>query len=297
MNFNDLHEEQIHFFESILFESLGSDTVAAEYQVISGGNTSNAVRLETNEGFFFVKWNESQPEDYFVTEAKGLQLLHEISGIKTPEVFGFGQKYNKSYLILEFITTLPPEEKFWENLGIATAHLHQHTAKQFGLSRDNYIGSLRQNNAFEANWTDFFVQKRLLPQAGLAYYNGEISLPTLHRIEKLAAQLPSLLPPTKPALLHGDFWAGNVLTGTNQQAVFIDPAVYYGCHEAEIAFTKLFGGFESIFYETYQAINPLEQGFEDRVGIYNLYPLLIHVNLFGSGYLSGVEKVLKRFGL
>ncbi|MBC8109437.1 MAG: fructosamine kinase family protein [Verrucomicrobia bacterium] len=297
MNFNDLHEEQTQFFESILFESLGSDTVVEEYQVISGGNVSNAVRLETNEGFFFVKWNESQSEDYFVTEAKGLQLLHEIADVKTPEIFGFGHKYNKSYIILEFLTTTTPEEKFWENLGIATAHLHQHTAPKFGLKDDNYIGSLRQNNAFEDSWIDFFIQKRLLPQAGLAYYNGEISLPMLHRLEKLASQLPAYLPPAKPALLHGNLITGNVLTGVNQDAIFIDPAVYYGCYEAEIAFTKLFGGFEAVFYETYQAINPMESGFEDRVGIYNLYPLLIHINLFGSGYLSGVEKVLRRFGL
>jgi fructosamine-3-kinase len=297
MNFNNIHSEQVQFFESLLFECLGAEISVESYRFLSGGNINTAVRLETEEGYFFLKWNEQQTEDLFSCEAKGLNLLSQTNVVKVPEVLGFGKKGDKSYILLEFLSLTEPTDQYWQNLGRSLASLHTYTTSQFGLSYTNYIGSLLQQNSFTDNWTDFFIQNRIRPQAGLAFYNNEISKDFLHRIERFCNKLPDLLPVTTPSLLHGDLWSGNVLTGDFQEPIFIDPSVYYGCREAEIAFTKLFGGFDDIFYESYNECFPLDAGFEERIGIYNMYPLLVHVNLFGAGgYIAGVEKVLRRFG-
>ena len=297
MNFNDSHAEQVQFFESLLFESLGSEITVEGYRMLSGGNLSNAVRLETREGFFFLKWNEHPAGDFFSSHAQSLELLRATQLIKIPEVLGFGKKGDKSYILLEYLSVTDPAQQCWKNLGTALAALHRLTAPQAGLAFNNYFFSLLQNNAFIPDCTSFFIENRLRPQAGLAFYNGEISLDFLHRIEKFCLQLPALLPPAPPALLHGNLTAGSVIATDFQQPALIDPAAYFGFREAEIAYTRLFGGFETVFYESYQAAFPLEPGFEDRMPLYNLYPLLVHVNLFGAGgYASGVEKVLKRHG-
>jgi fructosamine-3-kinase len=294
MNFNNIHVEQIQFFESILFESVGHEVHVSGYQFLVGGNINNAVRLDTDSGYFFVKWHEISPENSFMCEASGLELLRTANEIPVPEVIGFGQKYQKSYLLLEFINSSRPQHQYWEYFGHSLARLHRHTHTAFGLSHNNYIGSLQQINTFSENWVEFFIEKRLKVQAGLALYNGELSRELFNKFEILYKELPSMLPATAPSLLHGDLWSGNVMVGPSGNVMLIDPAVYYGNREAELAFTRLFGGFPDKFYEAYEETFPLEPDFEDRVAIYNLYPLLVHVNLFGSGYLSGIEKVLKR---
>lgn len=295
MDFNNLHITQIQFFESILFEGLGHEVVVDGYQFLSGGNINNAVRVDTDEGFFFIKWNENEQEDIFICEANGLELLRSTYEVHVPEVIGYGHKLQKSYLILEYISSPQQKVNYWEDFGASLAHMHGHTCSKFGLAYDNYIGSLRQSNDFSASWIDFFIEKRLKAQAGLALYNGEMPKSLYEKFTDLYEKLPELIPDEKPALLHGDLWSGNVMVGNDGLVSLIDPAVYYGNREAEIAFTKLFGGFASQFYDAYNEAAPLEKGFEQRVEIYNLYPLLVHVNLFGSGYLNGVERVLKKY--
>jgi protein-ribulosamine 3-kinase len=295
MNFNDIHLEQIQFFESILFENLGITPTVHSYQMLSGGNINNAVKLETSEGFFFVKWNENEPGDFFECEIRGLELIREAEEIRVPEVVGTGRKHGKSYLILEYVSSAYPNEKYWRHLGTRLAYLHLHFGEYFGLDHPNYIGSLAQHNDPHADWMTFFIEKRLRPQAGLAFYNEQLPADYLKKFEKLYARLPALLPKTKPSLLHGDLWSGNLLTGDRDEPVLIDPAVYYGSHEAELAFTQLFGGFEVDFYAAYEEVFPMEKGFLSRAEIYNLYPLLVHLNLFGSGYLAGIDKVLRKY--
>lgn len=295
MNFSEFHLEQIQFFESILFEELGHEVHVSGYQFLAGGNINNAVRLDTDHGYFFVKWNESAQDDMFACEAQGLELLMSAREIQVPQIIGYGHKLQKSYLILEYIHPQRPQPEYWAQFGNALSRLHSHPHVAFGLPYDNYIGSLRQNNQQSDNWTDFFIEKRLKVQAGLALYQGELPRTLFNKFESLYKQLPDILPVQVPALLHGDLWSGNVMTGNNGLATLIDPAVYYGSREAEVAFTTLFGGFGERFYSAYAETFPLEPGFEERIGIYNLYPLLVHVNLFGSGYLSGIEKILKKF--
>ena len=154
---------------------------------------------------------------------------------------------------------------------------------------------MHQSNAKNENWLDFFIQNRLLAQAGLAYYNQLVDKKLLNDLELLGAKLPSLLVHEPPALIHGDLWSGNFMINNTGEVSLIDPSVYYANREAEIAFTLLFGGFQDRFYESYFDAFPVEKGFAERAAIYNLYPLLVHVNLFGGSYISGVQKILKKY--
>ena len=291
-------DEQFTFFESILFAAFGQAVEVIEAQFVSGGNINTSAQVFSSEGVFFIKWNQlDQPDEpsMFEAEAKGLAVLRQTDTFHIPQVIGYGHQLDKAYLILEYIDSEKPNKAYWETLGQQLAVLHSHTQPMFGLYFDNYIGSLPQSNTLTTNGNDFFFEQRLLPQAGLALYKGLLSKTYYDALLRLRTRLPDLIPNERPALLHGDLWSGNVLVNEQYQPALIDPAVYYGFREAELAFTKLFAGFDSRFYAAYDEAFPLEDGFDERVAIYNLYPLLVHVNLFGSGYVSGVERVLKRF--
>ncbi len=299
-------DEQFSFFESILFQTLGQSVQVIEAQFLSGGNVNMTAQVFSSEGVFFVKWSHNGhyavPEfdgtvypAPFEAEARGLDLLRQTDVLMIPQVIGYGEHSGKSYLVLEYIDTGKSGPGYWEILGRALAELHSHTQPLFGLDTDNFIGSLFQRNTLTANGHDFFFEQRLLPQAGMALYKGILDRSTYDALLRLRLQLPNLIQNDRPALLHGDLWSGNVLSTEAGTPALIDPAVYYGFREAELAFTKLFGGFDQRFYDAYDETFPLEPGFDERVGLYNLYPLLVHVNLFGSGYVSGVERILKQF--
>lgn len=293
-------DEQFAFFESILFLAFGQEVQVIETQFLSGGNINTAAQVFSSEGVFFVKWNElhqhvDDRHDLFEAEARGLALLNQTDAFRMPAVVGHGEQQGRAYLILEYIDTGNPGPTYWDELGQSLALLHGHTQPKFGLSFTNYIGSLPQTNTLTTNGHEFFFDQRLLPQAGLALYKGLLSKALYDKLLTLRNRLHGLLPNERPALLHGDLWTGNVLITEEGIPALIDPAVYYGFREAELAFTKLFGGFDQRFYDAYDEAFPLDDGFEERVAIYNLYPLLVHLNLFGAGYLSGIERVLKGF--
>ncbi len=290
-------DEQFAFFESILFLALGQDVEVIGTQLLSGGGINTAAQVFSSEGVFFVKWNHhDEYRDMFETEARGLNLLRQTEAFAVPAVIGFGRQQGRDYLILEYIDTGAPAPDYWEQFGQSLALLHAQTQPKFGLYFDNYIGSLPQTNPLTADGVAFFFEQRILPQAGLALYNELLDKALYNKILKLGNRLPDLLPNDRPALLHGDLWSQNVVIQEQSGlAALVDPAVYYGFREAEIAFTKLFGGFDQRFYDAYNEAFPLDDGFAERVPIYNLYPLLVHTNLFGTGYLAGVEKVLTRF--
>jgi fructosamine-3-kinase len=288
-------DEQFSFFESILYQTLGQSVEVIEAQFLAGGDINTSAQVFSSEGIFFVKWNHADQADMFEVEARGLDLLRQTDALRIPQVVGYGRELDKAYLILEYIDPGPATNASWDALGHSLAVLHSHTQPKFGLHFDNYIGSLPQANTLTANGFDFFFEQRLLPQAGMALYRELLSKKFYDALFRLRERLPELLPADRPALLHGDLWSGNVMVTETGQPVLIDPAVYYGFREADLAFTKLFGGFDQRFYDAYHEAFPLEDGFNDRVAIYNLYPLLVHVNLFGSGYVSGVERILKQF--
>ncbi len=286
-----------HFFEQILFETFNQHVEIRNSSFSSGGCINNALHLVTSIGDFFLKWNAKIPDDMFECEAAGLKILRNAGELHIPEVHGFGKINGRHYLLMEYVKPAAKQADYWEDFGRALAKQHKdHVHDQNGLDRSNYIGRLPQENDFYVDWVEFFIHKRLEVQLQLALNNRVVDQQFAVRFRRFYHRLPELLPADQPGLLHGDLWSGNVMTGSDGRVSLIDPAVYYGHREIELAFTQLFGGFGSAFYSAYQEVYPMEPGFEARTDIYNMYPLMVHVNLFGTSYLSGVDSVLQRFG-
>ena len=183
-----------------------------------------------------------------------------------------------------------------EELAGHLARLHGVTGPDFGLERDSLIGSLPQANPWTDRWVDFFREQRLLPLLGQAAAKGALSGEDRRALGRLAERLEDFLEePDAPALLHGDCWSGNVLFDRGRVAGFIDPAIYYGHPEVELAFGTLFGPFGERFFARYQEQRPLRPGFFDlRRDLYNLYPLLVHATLFGGGYGASAGRIARR---
>lgn len=289
----ETHHDQ--FFESALFQTIGRPLKVRSYQFITGGCINNSLRLETDEGSYFLKWNEDADNDMFEKEVLGLQELRSSEAIRIPEVYGTGSVSGKNYILMEFLDKRVPQSDFWTDFGRSLASMHQNKKTEYGLDHKNYIGRLPQKNDWKDNWIDFFIENRLEVQLGLAIYNMHIDQSFAKKFRILYPQLPGLLSEEPPSLLHGDLWSGNFLTGPDGYAAIMDPAVYYGNREIEIAFTQLFGGYDARFYQSYFEAYPVAPGFDQRAEIYNLYPLLVHVNLFGTSYLSGVERVMRKY--
>lgn len=266
------------------------------FQALSGGCINNGGKLLTSKGSFFVKWNDAlKHPNMFDAEAKGLQLLRGTNAIRIPEVVFTGEVETFQYIVLEFIEQARPLRNYWATLGEQLSALHKNTADNFGLEFDNYIGSLPQPNTKSKNWISFFVEERLRPQVERAVNSRKFQRDTVKQFETLYDKLPDLLHEEKPSLLHGDLWRGNLIVDETGNPCLIDPAVYYGNREAEIAFTKLFGGFSNEFYDSYHLNFPLPTDFESRIDVYNLYPLLVHVNLFGGSYAGQVVSILRNY--
>jgi fructosamine-3-kinase len=183
--------------------------------------------------------------------------------------------------------------------GELIANLHATRREGFGYERDTLIGPLAQPNPKSPRWVPFFRDQRLLFMARQAHAEGSLPSTMLGRIERLAERIGGyLIEPAFPSLLHGDLWTGNVLVRGDRIAGFVDPAIYCGHPEIELAFATLFATFGEAFFEAYECLMKLEPGFhEERRDIYNLYPLLVHVRLFGSGYLARIDATLGRLGL
>lgn len=283
-------------YEAVLNEVFGKSVKLKGTSTISGGCINNAVKLKTSNGEYFLKWQTDIPEDMFQKEAQGLNLLSVSDVIQIPKVIAYGKIEGTHYLLMDYIESSSPGNDYWKQFGIALAALHRNnTAIKYGLDHDNYIGKLPQPNDVNGDWIDFFIHNRLEFQLKLAIENRMVNNDFIDRYRKFYELLPDLLPVDQPALLHGDMWGGNVMVGNNGKVCLIDPAVYYGHREIELAFTQMFGGFDYDFYDAYNSTYPLEPGFEERVGIYNIYPHMVHVNLFGQSYLNGVESVLNRY--
>ncbi|MFN2396561.1 MAG: fructosamine kinase family protein [Bacteroidales bacterium] len=188
----------------------------------------------------------------------------------------------------------PEKDSYWQDFGTSLARLHKHSADHFGLDHDNYIGSLEQFNDPHENWIEFFISQRLEIQVKMARDQGLMDTNSARRFEKLYHSLSDFFPEEKPSLIHGDLWSGNYMTNSQGKACIIDPAVYYGHRLMDIGMSKLFGGFAPAFYESYHSEFPMENNWRQAIEVANLYPLMVHVNLFGAGYLGGVMDVLKR---
>ena len=271
---------------------LGLEILAAHE--LGGGCIHRAMRLETSDGMLFCKFNQADQAANFAAEAEGLSRLAKSQTLRVPEVRSRLRGGEHAALLLEFIDTGSECPEFWETLGTGLAALHRCSSAAFGLDQDNFIGSLPQANGWEADFDQFWLSRRLQPLLERAW-------PQLDDRDRLQAsrlldKLSDLLVAEAPALLHGDLWRGNLMTDAQGQPCLIDPAVHFGHREAELAFTRLFGGFAPAFYACYQDEFPLLDGWRERVDLFNLYPLLVHLVLFGPSYLRQVQAVLRRFG-
>ncbi|HOW30242.1 MAG TPA: fructosamine kinase family protein [Bacteroidales bacterium] len=263
---------------------------------IGGGCINNASEIVTTSGRYFLKYNLAlKYPDMFEKESLELKLLASAGNIRLPEVVFHSTAGEYAFLLLEMIESGAGQPGFWTDFGSSLAALHGHSAEMFGLDHDNYMGSLRQSNRFHPGWCDFFVAERLEPQLKMARDTGHISISAIKSFDNLYRKLPELIPVEKPALIHGDLWNGNFMVSEEGKACLIDPAAYYGHRESDIAMTKLFGGFSEDFYSAYNSAWPLEKGWQQRIDILNLYPLLIHVNLFGISYLRDVQNIVRQF--
>lgn len=270
--------------------------VIKEFSFIGGGCINHGGKLTATTGEFFLKWNDATRFPHmFETEAMGLKLLSAPKCIRIPEVNSFNEVGDHQYIVLEFITTEKSNKKYWEDLGSQLAELHRSSNDNYGLDHDNYIGSLPQRNTPAKSWIEFFISERLEFQIDIARSNHLISSTLKKNFESLFKKLPDLLGEEKPSLIHGDLWSGNLMCDEKGNPCLIDPAVYYGHREIELAFTTLFGGFDERFYKSYRESWPLEPGFPERFDVYNLYPLMVHANLFGGGYLQSVQAIITKY--
>ena len=285
----------IEFYTEIIQKHIHPSLEVLEIKPIQGGCINNAQRLSTIKGDFFIKSNRDVTTDYFEKEALALELLHKENIITIPRVLGTGEIAQTPYLLLEYIHSKHNKPDYWKDFGIKLAMLHRVTYDQYGLEFDNYIGSLPQKNAFEKDWVTFFIEKRLKEQLKLGKSKKLITNELESKFDALFNKLADIIPPSRPSLIHGDLWSGNVMTDSTGFVCLMDPSCYYANREIEIAFTQLFGGFDEAFYTSYFSEFPVEKDYEKRAEIYNLYPLLVHVNMFGGSYLNAVNSILKRY--
>ena len=258
---------------------------------IRGGCINRAVCLQGHDRTYFAKLNSASQLSMFATEAIGLRAISATRTLRAPNPIVWGTTADQSWLILEHIPLAQPGSATEALLGRQLAAMHRTTSQRFGWEEDNFIGPSIQSNRLEDTWLSFLRDQRLAFQLQLAARHGA---PTtlLEKGRRLIIMLPGILDGYQPeaSLLHGDLWSGNRAADDEGQPVIFDPAVYFGDREADLAMTELFGGFGESFYQAYRAAWPMEDGYEVRKQLYNLYHLLNHFNLFGGVYALQAER-------
>jgi len=281
--------------EMALGEALGGEVVAS--RSIAGGDINQAYEITLADGRrLFAKTNARSPRGMFAAEALGLGWLDEANALRIPKVVAVSQADEaQQFLVLELIASGSAARDFDERLGRGLAALHRSGTPGFGLDHDNFIGRLPQTNAPAPTWTDFYRTRRLEAQLRRANDEGLATTRMLRGFDRLWGALDELIgPPEPPARLHGDLWGGNLLCDDRGAPCLIDPAVYGGQREMDLAMMRLFGGFGPRVFSAYEEAWPLADGHRERVALYQLYPLMVHVNLFGGGYVGSVEASLDR---
>ena len=266
---------------------------------VSGGDINDAFELTLADGqSAFLKTNARAAPSMFAVEARGLGFLEQARALRVPLVLGHSSEHEGGphFLLLELVRSARPQRGFDEALGRGLAALHRSGAPSFGLDEPNFIGRLPQSNTPSETWAEFYRAQRLEAQLDLALASGRVS-PALRRdFERLFARLPELVGDAEPpARLHGDLWSGNLHVDEQGAPCLIDPAVYGGQREVDLAMMRLFGGFSEPVFSAYHEAFPLMAGHASRVALYQLYPLLVHVNLFGGGYVNAVQRALAEY--
>ena len=231
----------------------------------------------------------------FEKEANGLEQLREACRFIIPQVIKHGSCDDQQYLLLEWLEKGTPAKDMWENFGAGLATMHRQAQPYFGNNEDNYIGSLEQINTRSLEWHSFYTECRIMPLVKKLVDAGTYSLTDMQAAGTFCNQLKDLFPPESPALLHGDLWAGNYLITSSGDPAIYDPAVYFGHREMDLGMSKLFGGFDRGFYDSYNATYPLEKNWQERLPFTQLYPLLVHAILFGGHYVAATRNIFSSF--
>ena len=280
-----------------LVAATGVPLHAAPAGGVGGGSINQCVRWDGPEGSLFVKLAPAGRLSMFEAEAEGLRELEAARAVRVPQVLGCSATGTQSFLALEWIDFGSSSARSEARLGELLAAQHRVTAPRFGWHRDNTIGSTPQHNDWDEDWPRFYVRRRLGFQLDLAERNrcgGRLVERGRRLCECIGAFFEGHRP--APSLLHGDLWSGNRSATRAGEPVIFDPAVYFGDREADIAMTRLFGGFGRDFHAAYQSAWPLAAGADERRELYNLYHVLNHLNLFGGGYgaqaLDTIEQLL-----
>jgi len=291
-----MHIDFIKYFEKQIINEHNPDFKHLNHKSVSGGCINSCFEFFSLDTSYFIKINSADKfPKMFETEAEGLKLLSQTSCINVPKVIEVGKFNDTAYLILEFVKHERKKSNYWEDFGQKLASLHKNTNSTFGLNFDNYIGSLPQNNTAQDNWTDFFIENRLEKLVALCYDSQLLDYQTKKQFAILYSKLGNLIPKENPSLIHGDLWSGNVIVNQNGEVCLVDPSVYYAHREIELAFTFLFGSHPEEFYKTYNENFPLEKDWRKRIDLFNLYPLLVHLKLFGSSYFSQLKNNLTKY--
>mgnify|MGYP001828297035 CR=1 FL=1 len=285
-----LQNALVQYLERILLEKIEATSS------ISGGDISLAYRIDTNSKSYFLKVNNAPNALHmFQTEAYSLQCIAQTNTIKTPKVIAYDGFENSAFLLLEFIVSKSPSSEDFRKLGEQLAKLHQCTSECFGSEQDNFIGRLHQSNTQHSTWVNFYTRERLIPQLELAKQKGLLQNAECPNSEHIKSLLKPFFESIKPSLLHGDLWSGNYLISMNGTPYLIDPAVYSGHSEVDIAMSKLFGGFDESFYSAYSSIITTNENSQARIELYQLYYLLVHLNMFGNSYYGSVIRILNKY--
>ncbi len=287
--------------ERSIRDIFGANVTIAARCPVSGGDINDAFVITLSDGKkAFLKENSNAPKDFFTAEAKGISALGASGVIRVPEVLSVGDEERHLFLLLSYVGRGDRKRDFFYDFGRRLALLHKadtsdFTGEQkFGFLTDNYIGASRQINTPSDSWTEFFYTCRLQPQLESAWNYFDALMKK--KINALSEHLEDRLDePQYPSLLHGDLWNGNYMIGEDGDPVLIDPAVYVGNREADLAMTQLFGGFPDEFYTGYRDEAGIPYGYEERRDLYNLYHMLNHLNLFGPAYLHGVRNIINKY--
>jgi fructosamine-3-kinase len=265
-----------------------------QHNPVHGGDISKAFKLETTEGSFFLKINDVVTfPGMFQKEADGLDVISKTGAILTPAVKGTGEFEGAQWLLLEWLNKETPSPVSWKELGHNLAALHKHSTAQFGWPYHNYIGSLQQQNTWCDSWEECYRNNRVMPLIKKLFDASFFSITEVKAAENLFKRISDIYPVEPSSLLHGDLWSGNFMIAKKGRPVVFDPAIYYGHREMDIAMTKLFGGFDSSFYHSYNDVFPLQNGWEKRIILSQLYPLLVHAVLFGGSYIRQCSAIVK----
>lgn len=281
---------------TVLSKQTGLDKQIRNTKPVSGGDISSAFSLITNGDKYFMKLNSRSAYPLmFERESEGLAAIRKTRTVAVPQEIAHGAFEDDAFLILAWVEAGSKSSASLTALGQQLAAMHQCKAPNYGFNHDNYMGSLSQSNTRHDTWSDFFIHERLQPIVQTAINRSLLTTAQVELFDQLYIRLPQLFAEEQPALLHGDLWGGNYLIDTEGKPYLIDPAVSYGHREFDIAMTTLFGGFSANFYSAYNEAYPLATGWQQRTALWNLYPLLLHLNLFGRSYLPQVIDSVKMY--